>query len=43
FTLSITHDFNRGCKTQFIVASCLYIVCHHKKSFHMLIDFTGIL
>ncbi|RPA89870.1 cyclin-like protein [Choiromyces venosus 120613-1] len=43
FTLSVTHNFNRGRKTQFVVACCLYIVCRLEKSSHMLIDFSDIL
>ncbi|PUU73577.1 hypothetical protein B9Z19DRAFT_1134958 [Tuber borchii] len=42
-TLSVTHNFNRGRKIQFIVICFLYIVCRHEKSAYMLIDFTGIL
>ncbi|KAG0131303.1 cyclin-like protein [Tuber indicum] len=43
FTLSVTHNFNRGRKTQFVIACCLYIVCRLEKSSHMLIDFSDIL
>ncbi|CUS07719.1 unnamed protein product [Tuber aestivum] len=32
FTLSVTHNFNRGRKTQFVVACCLYIVCRLEKT-----------
>ncbi|PUU74970.1 hypothetical protein B9Z19DRAFT_1103203 [Tuber borchii] len=31
FTLSVTYNFNRGRKTQFVVACCLYIVCRFEK------------
>ncbi|KAG0138689.1 hypothetical protein HOY82DRAFT_1310 [Tuber indicum] len=39
----LTHSFNKGRKTQFVVACCLYIVCRPEKSSYTLVYFSDIL
>ncbi|CAB89885.2 Transcription factor IIIB 60 kDa subunit [Schizosaccharomyces pombe] len=43
FTLAINNNFIKGRRSQYVVASCLYIVCRISKTSHMLIDFSDIL
>ncbi|KAH0608256.1 uncharacterized protein H6S33_002308 [Morchella sextelata] len=43
FTLAVTNNFTKGRKTQYVIASCLYISCRNEKSSHMLIDFSDML
>lgn len=43
FTLAVANNFIRGRKSQYVVATCLYIVCRFEKTSHMLIDFADIL
>lgn len=40
FSLAVDNKFNRGRKTDYIIASCLYLQCRLKKDAHMLIDFS---
>lgn len=41
--LAYQDNFIRGRKSQYVVASCLYIVCRMEQTWHMLIDFADIL
>ncbi|KAG4304404.1 hypothetical protein PORY_002114 [Pneumocystis oryctolagi] len=43
FTLAVTHNFIQGRRSQYVIASCLYIVCRLERTSHMLIDFSDIL
>ncbi|EPX72458.1 transcription factor TFIIIB complex subunit brf1 [Schizosaccharomyces octosporus yFS286] len=43
FTLAINNNFIKGRRSQYVVASCLYIVCRYSKTSHMLIDFSDML
>ncbi|GAA99353.1 uncharacterized protein L969DRAFT_394393 [Mixia osmundae IAM 14324] len=43
FTLAIHSTFNRGRKTDHVVAACLYLACRHNKMTLMLIDFSDLL
>lgn len=43
FTLAVANNFIRGRRSQYVVATCLYIVCRFEKTSHMLIDFADIL
>ena len=43
FTLAVANNFIRGRRSQYVVATCLYIVCRTEKTSHMLIDFADIL
>lgn len=40
FKLALAHKFNQGRRSQYVVASCLYLVCRVEKTSHMLIDFS---
>ncbi|WVQ93112.1 hypothetical protein IAU59_000176 [Kwoniella sp. CBS 9459] len=40
FSLAVDNKFNRGRKTDYIIASCLYLQCRLQKDAHMLIDFS---
>ncbi|ODO09502.1 hypothetical protein I350_03103 [Cryptococcus amylolentus CBS 6273] len=40
FSLAVDNKFNRGRKTTYIVASCLYLQCRLKRDARMLIDFS---
>jgi transcription factor IIIB subunit 2 len=40
FKLALTYKFNQGRRSQYVVASCLYLVCRMEKTSHMLIDFS---
>jgi transcription factor IIIB 90 kDa subunit len=40
FKLALEMKFNQGRRSQYVVASCLYIVCRMNKTSHMLIDFS---
>jgi len=40
FKLALELKFNQGRRSQYVVASCLYIVCRMHKTSHMLIDFS---
>ncbi|ODN81037.1 hypothetical protein, variant 2 [Cryptococcus amylolentus CBS 6039] len=40
FSLAVDNKFNRGRKTSYIVASCLYLQCRLKRDARMLIDFS---
>lgn len=40
FKLALAHKFNQGRRSQYVVASCLYLVCRMEKTSHMLIDFS---
>jgi transcription factor IIIB 90 kDa subunit len=40
FKLALTHKFNQGRRSQYVIASCLYLVCRMEKTSHMLIDFS---
>ncbi|WVR08952.1 hypothetical protein IAU60_006011 [Kwoniella sp. DSM 27419] len=40
FSLAVDNKFNRGRRTEYIVASCLYLQCRLQKDAHMLIDFS---
>lgn len=43
FTLAVANNFIRGRRSQYVVATCLYIVCRYEKTSHMLIDFSDLL
>ncbi|EEB07993.1 transcription factor TFIIIB complex subunit brf1 [Schizosaccharomyces japonicus yFS275] len=43
FTLAINHNFIKGRRSQYVVASCLYVECRMAKTSHMLIDFSDVL
>ena len=38
--LAVDNKFNRGRKTEYIIASCLYLQCRLQNDSHMLIDFS---
>jgi transcription factor IIIB 90 kDa subunit len=40
FKLALTYKFNQGRRSQYVIASCLYLVCRIEKTSHMLIDFS---
>lgn len=40
FTIAVDAKFNRGRRTEYIVASCLYLQCRYANSDKMLIDFS---
>ncbi|WVF65439.1 hypothetical protein IAT40_000166 [Kwoniella sp. CBS 6097] len=40
FSLAVDNKFNRGRRTDYIIASCLYLQCRLQKDAHMLIDFS---
>lgn len=40
FGIAVDNKFNRGRRTEYIVASCLYLQCRMKKESKMLIDFS---
>ncbi|WWD21374.1 hypothetical protein CI109_105859 [Kwoniella shandongensis] len=40
FSLAVDNRFNRGRRTEYIIASCLYLQCRLMKDAHMLIDFS---
>src|SRR5262245_11617042 len=40
FKLALNYKFNQGRRSQYVVASCLYLVCRMEKTSHMLIDFS---
>ncbi|KAK8843971.1 hypothetical protein IAR55_006763 [Kwoniella newhampshirensis] len=40
FSLAVDNRFNRGRRTEYIIASCLYLQCRLVKDAHMLIDFS---
>ncbi len=40
FGLAVDNKFNRGRKTEYIIASCLYLQCRLQSDSHMLIDFS---
>lgn len=43
FTLAVANNFIRGRRSQYVVATCLYVVCRFEKTSHMLIDFSDML
>jgi len=43
FTLAVSHNFVQGRRSQYVVASCLYIVCRQELTSHQLIDFSDVL
>jgi transcription factor IIIB 90 kDa subunit len=40
FKLALNQKFNQGRRSQYVVASCLYVACRMSKTSHMLIDFS---
>ena len=40
FRLALEQKFNQGRRSQYVVASCLYLTCRWKRTSHMLIDFS---
>ena len=40
FSLAVDVKFNRGRRSEYIVASCLYLQCRYANSDKMLIDFS---
>jgi transcription factor IIIB subunit 2 len=40
FRLALEQKFNQGRRSQYVVASCLYLTCRRKRTSHMLIDFS---
>ncbi|WWC63926.1 uncharacterized protein I303_106531 [Kwoniella dejecticola CBS 10117] len=40
FSMAVDNRFNKGRRTEYIVASCLYLACRIGKDAHMLIDFS---
>jgi len=40
FKLALTYKFNQGRRSQYVIASCLYLVCRIQRTSHMLIDFS---
>jgi transcription factor IIIB 90 kDa subunit len=40
FKLALARKFNQGRRSQYVIASCLYLVCRLQKTSHMLIDFS---
>nr|XP_019009936.1 uncharacterized protein I206_05498 [Kwoniella pini CBS 10737]OCF48717.1 hypothetical protein I206_05498 [Kwoniella pini CBS 10737] len=40
FSMAVDNRFNRGRRTEYIIASCLYLACRLSKDAHMLIDFS---
>jgi transcription factor IIIB 90 kDa subunit len=40
FKVALDNKFNQGRRSQYVVASCLYVVCRLNKMPHMLIDFS---
>ena len=40
FKLALELKFNQGRRSQYVIASCLYLVCRLQKTSHMLIDFS---
>ncbi|ORY33138.1 hypothetical protein BCR39DRAFT_521422 [Naematelia encephala] len=40
FSLAVDNSFTRGRRTEYVVASCLYLMCRKEKREHMLIDFS---
>ncbi|BFZ53749.1 transcription factor TFIIIB subunit brf1 [Savitreella phatthalungensis] len=43
FSLAVSNGFIQGRRSQYVVASCLYVVCRMERTAHMLIDFSDIL
>ncbi|ORY83666.1 Brf1-like TBP-binding domain-domain-containing protein [Protomyces lactucae-debilis] len=43
FQLAVNNGFIQGRRSQYVVASCLYITCRMEKTSHMLIDFSDVL
>ncbi|OLL24572.1 Transcription factor IIIB subunit [Neolecta irregularis DAH-3] len=43
FILAVNNNFIKGRRSQYVIASCLYIICRNEKTSHMLIDFSDIL
>lgn len=43
FLLALQHNFVRGRKSEYVISSCLYVVCRREKTAHMLIDFADVL
>lgn len=40
FTLAVDAKFNKGRRSEYVVASCLYLQCRYTNSDKMLIDFS---
>lgn len=40
FTLAVDAKFNKGRRSEYLVASCLYLKCRYEQSPKMLIDFS---
>lgn len=40
FKMALSYKFNQGRRSQYVIASCLYLVCRREKTSHMLIDFS---
>ncbi|WVW79472.1 hypothetical protein I302_101441 [Kwoniella bestiolae CBS 10118] len=40
YSMAVDNKFNRGRRTEYVVASCLYLACRLSKDAHMLIDFS---
>ncbi|KAK6906133.1 hypothetical protein I203_100117 [Kwoniella mangroviensis CBS 8507] len=40
YSMAVDNKFNRGRRTEYVVASCLYLACRLGKDAHMLIDFS---
>eukprot|EP00039_Didymoeca_costata_P022701 m.5032 g.5032 ORF g.5032 m.5032 type:complete len:496 (+) comp3175_c0_seq1:157-1644(+) len=43
FKLAVEHRFIQGRRTEYVVASCLYITCRFARTPHMLLDFADVL
>lgn len=39
FALAVDQRFNKGRRTEYLIASCLYLQCRMMQDHHMLIDF----
>jgi hypothetical protein len=40
FTLAVSNNFVKGRRSNYVIASCLYIACRVNQTNHMLIDFS---